>query len=157
MYDNIQVVGNTMKSSRATNLSCPNRSCPDFARQRKGNIVRFGQYKSRCGKRKRYLCKSCQATFSERALTIFHRLHTDEDTVLRALAALGEYSSLRAVSRLFEVKLDTLRHWLGKAAQNRPLVAEMLIKDLNLKKAQVDKLWSFIRDKTEIEFSSPET
>jgi hypothetical protein len=73
------------------------------------------------------------------------------------LAALGERNSLRAVARLFQVKLDTLRHWLERAVQNRPRVEEMLIRNLDLKKMQVDRLWDFTRKKTDFEIPSQES
>jgi len=129
-----------MNKPKIKDLYCPNQECSHFGLKERGNIVGFGKYPSKHGRRRRYLCTTCNSTFSERAQTIFHGLHTDEKTILRALTTLVECGSLRAVSRIFEVKLDTVRHWLQRAAQHGELVSELLIKDIHLKQVKVDEL-----------------
>lgn len=138
------------KAKLFADLFCPNRDCPDYGIQGKGNIVGFGSYPAKGGRRERFLCNTCGRTLTERTGTVFYGLHTPERTILLALAMLVECGSLRALSRIFEVKLDTVRLWLKRAAQHSELISERLIKDLHLSQIQVDELWSFVKKNTKI-------
>src|SRR5215469_5684475 len=55
-------------------LNCPNRECPPTGKAAVGNIIRFGFYKTRWGKRRRYRCQVCEKTFCSNTGTPYYRL-----------------------------------------------------------------------------------
>jgi hypothetical protein len=67
--------------------------------------------------------------------------------VLLALKLILKGMSLRAVSNVLEVKLDTVRFWLTKSAAHAEQVNEVLVKEIKVKRVELDELWSFVRKK----------
>ena len=124
---------------------CPNKTCEDFGKGRCGNVVLFGTYRSKNGPRQRYQCQTCGRTFSERRATIFYGLHTNEQKVFEALAALAKKRSTKSVARALKIKLETLHRWLHKASSRPQIVGEILLQEFKLTQRQVDSLWEFIR------------
>lgn len=55
--------------------------------------------------------------------------------------------SLRGTAEILEVKLDTVRGWLQKAAEHSEEVDKVLIKELNVDKVELDELWTFVQKK----------
>jgi len=56
--------------------------------------------------------------------------------------------SLRSVAEILDVKLDTVRGWLSKAADHSKEVNKVLLKDLNVSRVELDELWTFVKKKT---------
>jgi len=50
-------------------LNCPNRECRRSGRTIVGNIIRFGFYNTRRGKRRRFRCRACEKTFCSNTAT----------------------------------------------------------------------------------------
>ena len=57
-----------------TKLSCLNPACPLHREVGSGNIVRYGFYRTRSGKRRRQRCVQCGKTFSSTRGTPYYRL-----------------------------------------------------------------------------------
>ena len=55
--------------------------------------------------------------------------------------------SLRSVAEILDVKLDTVRGWLSKAADHSKEVNKVLLKDLNVSRVELDELWTFVKKK----------
>ena len=53
--------------------------------------------------------------------------------------------SLRGVAEVLEVKLDTVRRWLSRAAEHSEEVNRVLMKDIVVSKVELDELWTFIQ------------
>jgi len=106
-------------------IFCPNKNCPKYKVTGQGNVVKFGEYKSKRGPRARYLCKSCRKTFSERAFSELYGMHNDEDTVKRFREEVKTGKSLRQISRETGKKLDTLRSWKAKFIDGREKMEKM--------------------------------
>ncbi len=90
---------------------CPNPKCPLYRVSGKGNIVKFGSYRSKQGERSRFKCTHCSETFSERALTGLYGLHADKKKVDSVIKQIERGKSLRQISRETGIKLDTIRYW----------------------------------------------
>ena len=48
---------------RVVRQTCPNNECQFYGQSEKGNIIRYGFFGLKCGKRRRYRCKTCMRTF----------------------------------------------------------------------------------------------
>jgi transposase-like protein len=86
------------------------------------------------------ICTFCRTIFCERTNTIFYDLRTEEDKVLLALKMLLNVMSLRAIARILEIRLDTVRRWLSRAAEQSEEVKEVLLRDLDISKVELDEL-----------------
>ena len=113
-------------------------------------MVSNGTYFVGSARVRKFICRHCGKVFNSRARTPFRWLHTPQRKVLMALKLLVKGLSLRGTAEVLEVKLDTVRHWLRKAAQHSDAVSRMLIHELKLSQVQVDELWTFVKKNTKI-------
>ncbi|MFX1253406.1 MAG: tetratricopeptide repeat protein [Promethearchaeota archaeon] len=137
-----------MKQTAKRNISnhwCWNRECPDYYKKAKGNIT----VKERKGKNRRILlqCKTCGQTFSETRGTIFFGLHTPYEEILRVLALLSKKGSIRSVARETGHDRKTISYWLKRASAYANEVTNYFLNDLKLTQTQVDKIWTFLKNK----------
>jgi len=52
---------------------------------------------------------------------------------------------LRKISYILDVKLDTVRDWLLRAANHSEKVNDIFHKDLEISKVELDELWTFVK------------
>ena len=123
---------------------CDNKECPDYGKTNNDNIIGFGHSPNGT---QRYQCKTCKATFTETKGTIFYGRHTPRKDILEALGMLAERMSIAAVARVKGVKEDTVSSWLREAANHVEEIEEVLLKDYNVDKAQMDSLWTYVGNK----------
>jgi len=64
-----------MKYKPVRDRCCQNEKCQDHSKFGEGNIIRHSKYKTRQGRRRRYLCKICKKTFCSIKGTPYYRLH----------------------------------------------------------------------------------
>jgi transposase-like protein len=96
-----------------------------------------------------YQCKTCGKTFTETTGTIFFRQHPQEHEILEVLALLAEGNRIGTLTRVKGIKEDTILGWLREAARHADQLDAVLMKDFRLMRAQLDGLWSFVRNKGE--------
>jgi len=128
---------------------CPNEACPDYRKLQDGqqrNIKKIGKTPRGV---QRYQCKTCCQTFTETTGTIFYRKRTPEHEILETLALLAEGSRISSLSRAKGHKEDTILAWLREAAQHAEQLEEVLLADFQVKRAQLDALWSYVGHKGE--------
>lgn len=129
---------------------CPNAACPDYGKlqsdQPKPNIKKLGKTPRGV---QRYQCKTCGKTFTETKGTLFYHKHASEEQILEVLALLAEGNRISTLSRVKGIKEDTILRWLREAAQHADQVEDVLMEKFHLKRAQVDGLWSYVRNKGE--------
>jgi transposase-like protein len=101
----------------------------------------------------RYQHKTCSKTFTETTGTIFFRKHAQEHETLEALALLAEGNRISTLTRVKGIKEDTLLRWLREAAQHTDKLDAVLTKEFHLQRAQLDGLWSFVRNKGKTKLS----
>ena len=129
------------------NIACPNKDCGRYGQTGKENIIGNGTYKTKSGKVRKYICKSCGLVFNDRTNTAFFDLRTKDEKVLIALKMIIKGMSLRSVAEILSVKLDTVRGWLARAADHSEEVNKVLLVDLNVSKVELDELWTFVKKK----------
>lgn len=128
-------------------IACPNKKCVLYGQTGKENIIGNGTYKTKSGKIRKYICKSCGLVFNDRTNTAFFDLRTKDEKVLIALKMIIKGMSLRSVAEILDVKLDTVRGWLTRAAEHSEEVNKVLLKDLKVSKVELDELWTFVQKK----------
>ena len=122
---------------------CLNKDCPNYGLKNQGNIV----LKERYGKNNYALfkCKTCKHCFSETRGTAFFGLDTPQEEVLRTLAMIPEKGSIRGVARATGHSKDTICKWVEIAGTHSKEVTAYFLRDLNLKRVEVDEIWSYIK------------
>ena len=129
---------------------CPNEACPDYGKLQDGqtrrNVIRSGRTQKGV---QRYQCKTCKVTFTETKGTLFYGKRTFSTDILRALAMLAEGSRISSVARISGHKEDTILAWLREAAQHAEQLEEVLMADFQVKRGQLDALWSYVGNKGE--------
>jgi transposase-like protein len=138
------------RQSRFRDVACPNVRCKFVGKPGSGSVVSNGTYFVGRARVRKFICRHCGKVFNSRARTPFRWLHTPQRKVLMALKLLVKGLSLRGTAEVLEVKLDTVRNWLKRAAQHSAAVNHMLIRDLRLSQVQVDELWTFVKKNTKI-------
>jgi transposase len=86
-------------------------------------------------------------SFCDRTNTVFYDLRTEDEKVLIALKLVLKGMSLRGISDVLGVKLDTVRGWLQRAAEHCEEVNKVLVHDLQVSKVELDELWTFVQKK----------
>lgn len=126
---------------------CWNEECPDYGKRENRNIV----LKERYGKKNRILlqCKTCKHCFSETRGTMFFGLNTPQEEVLRTLAMIPVKGSIREAARATCHDKNTIGRWLDIAGAHSKEVTDYFLQNLNLARAQVDKIWSYRKKRDE--------
>lgn len=136
------------------NIACTNKECGLYGITGEANIVGNGTYQTKSGTVRKYICRSCGRVFCDRTNTAFFDLRTKDEKVLIALKMAIKGMSLRSISEILNVKLDTVRGWLTKAAEHSDEVNQVLLKDLKVSKVELDELWTFVKKKQFREWKS---
>jgi len=105
------------RTPRFRDVACPNTRCRVFGQLGSGMVVSNGTYFVGSARVRKFICRHCGKVFNSRARTPFRWLHTPQRKVLMALKLLVKGLSLRGTAEVLEVKLDTVRNWLRKVAQ----------------------------------------
>ncbi|HHD16936.1 MAG: hypothetical protein DRN37_06465 [Thermoplasmata archaeon] len=143
--------------SKFNDVTCPNEDCGLFGVTNQGNIVGNGRYQTKSGPVRKYICKSCGKVFCDRTNTAFFDLRTKDEKVLIALKMILKGMSMRNTAEILDVKLDTVRGWLTRAAEYSDEVNKVLLKELNVSKVELDELWAFVKKKQFREWKSLRT
>jgi transposase-like protein len=129
---------------------CPDEACPDYqklqTKQGKPNIIKAG--KTRKGVQ-RFRCQTCGKYFVATTGTIFYRKRTPEDEILETLALLAEGNRISSLTRVKGYKEDTILNWLREAARHAQELEDVLMKDYQIKRGQLDGLWAYVGNKGE--------
>ena len=128
---------------------CPKEACPDYGKlqsDQQQNLDKYG--KTRKGVQ-RFRCRTCGKTFTATTGTIFFRKRTPEHEILETLALLAEGSRISSLTRAKGFKEDTILAWLRQAARHAEALDEVLMKNFNIKRGQLDALWAYVQNKGE--------
>ena len=131
-----------MKNRRCLNLVCPLRG-----KVSSGNIVRYGFYRTRSGKRRRYRCGKCGKTFSSTKGTPYYRLQHRRATFDVVIALRVEGVSISTISRIEGIAWNTVARWLEKAAQVCRRFNHTRIAGFAAEELQADEIRTFAGNK----------
>ncbi len=124
-------------------LACHNPECPAYLVVGMGNLVAGSSYGSDRSK-PRYRCVLCGRSFAITRGSMFYRLHTDREIVLRTLAQLPTQGSIRATARATGVSRDTIRKWIRRALAHREEATRQFAEVLRMPPEEIRLLWRFL-------------
>lgn len=114
---------------------CPNLDCPARGQRGQGNIGVHSQ------KRRRYLCRICGKTFSERKGTAFYRLHRSVELMTVVITLLAYGCPVQAIVIALQMDERTVLKWQARASQQCQQVHEHLVQQpRDLGQVQMDEL-----------------
>jgi transposase-like protein len=92
----------------------------------------------------RYLCPTCNQTFSENFDSLYYRRHVSPEQIQQVLQAPSEGSSLRGVSRITGLAYNTVVSIVRAASQRAQLVHNAEVQAVETTEVSADELWSFV-------------
>src|SRR5215472_9014539 len=132
----------TMKIPR-----CPNRNCQPSGKTVSGNVIRFGFYKTRWGRRRRYRCQVCEKTFCSNSGTPYYRLQHRRDTFDQVATLSVEGLNKSAIARVEGIGWNTVDRWLEKASNSGRRFNEQELTGFRATELQADEIRTIIQAK----------
>ena len=130
-----------------TTPSCPNEPCVQSA-DSTTKVVRHGSFGVRCGRRRRYRCLNCGATFSTRTNTPYFGLWCSSRVFERVAHLSVEGMSCAAIARVEGVDWHTVDRWVSRAAALAERFNDGHLKGIPLVELQADELRTFVPGKS---------
>lgn len=117
-------------------IFCPNINCPARGQTGQGNIGVHSQDD------KRYICEVCHQTFTATKGTIFYRLRTKPETVMRVITLLAYGCPTQAIVHAFRLDERTVQDWWRRAGKHCQAVHEHKVEQakLDLQQVQADEI-----------------
>jgi transposase-like protein/IS1 family transposase len=128
-------------------LSCPNGQCSLSGKAAVGHVIRYGFYKTRWGKRRRYLCRVCGKTFCLTTSTPYHRLQHRRATFDEVASLSVEGLNKSAIARVKGIAWNTAHRWLERAAVWCRRFNNRKIKNLSGAELQADEIRTMVGNK----------
>jgi len=125
-------------------LNCPYPNCTPSKEGTARAIIRYGFYKTRCGKRRRYQCQACGKTFCSTTGTAYHRLQHRRVTFDEVAALSVEDLSKSAIARVKRVAWNTEHRWLERAAIWCRRFNDRRMRRLSLVELQADEIQTIV-------------
>ena len=136
-----------MRIARKLDIQCPNKHCKTFNKIGLRNIIRKGQQRNGT---QRYQCTDCKRTFARTINTPFFHKHLSKKEIIHICKLLAEKTSFRAIARITNHHLDTIRSIASAIAEHCKKFNEYFVTELNLTPIEVDEMWSFVKKKKNI-------
>ena len=136
-----------MRIARKLDIQCPNKHCKTFNKIGLRNIIRKGQQRNGT---QRYQCTDCKRTFARTINTPFFHKHLSKKEIIHICKLLAEKTSFRAIARITNHHLDTIRSIASAIAEHCKKFNEYFVTEPNLTPIEVDEMWSFVKKKKKI-------
>jgi len=133
---------------RFLDVACPNKQCTLYGVAGKGNVTCCGSYMNQSGRVRKYICHECNTMFCDRTNTAFYDLRTDEKTVKLALKMAMRGMSNEGIAETLEVQPSTVNTWISRGAEHSKKVNEVVLRDVETSKVEMDELWTFVGKKS---------
>ena len=104
-----------------TTSFCPNRHCPARGHTGQGNSGIHAQKEQRC------ICHACHTPFSARTGTVFSRLRTSAEIVVRSVTLRAPGCPLPAIVAALGFDERTIADWWARAGRQGQAVHESLV------------------------------
>lgn len=136
-----------MRNPRKLDIACPNNGCRAFNKEGLLNVVRNGKQPNGTQK---YKCNDCGRNFTRTINTPFFHKHLSKKEIIRICKMLSEKNTYRAIARMTDHHLDTVRAIADAVAQHCKKFNNYFIKELKLTPIEVDEMWSFVKKKKKL-------
>jgi transposase-like protein/IS1 family transposase len=125
-------------------LNCPNPNCTPSKERTARTIIRYGFYKTRWGKCRRYQCQSCGKTFCSTTGTAYHRLQHRHATFDEVASLSVEGLNKSAIARVKQISWNTVHRWLERAAAWSRRFNDRRIRKLSASELQADEIQTIV-------------
>jgi transposase-like protein len=142
---------------RFLDVACPNEQCTLFGIAGKGNVTCYGTYMTKSGKIRKYICHTCSTRFCDRTNTAFYDLRTSEDKVQLALEMVTKGMSINGIADVLKSKPSTISGWISRGSEHCEKVTNVILKDVETPKVEMDELWTFVGEKRYLKTASMTT
>jgi transposase-like protein len=132
---------------RKLDVSCPNNGCVNHNKLGLRNIKRNGKQANGTQK---YVCVDCGRNFVRTINTPFFHKHLKKKEIIQICKMLAEKTSFRAIARITDHHLDTIRGVADAVAKHCKKFNEYFITELKLTPIEVDEMWSFVKKNKKI-------
>ena len=132
------------RQQSAVRHPCLNNECELYGQSDKGNIIRYGFFGLKRGKRRRYRCKACGRVFCSTTGTVYHRIHRSFNTFDEVCSLSVEGLSKSAIARTKRLSWNTISRWLERAAQAAELFNRRRLRGFVLQELQLDEIRTFL-------------
>ncbi len=136
-----------MKYKPVKDRCCQNEKCQDHGKFGEGNINRHSKYKTRQGRRRRYLCKTCEKTFCSTKGTPYYRLHKSRLDFDEVVQMTVEGVGISSISRIKHLAWNTIASWQYLACQVASEYNNLKLKGIQLIELQADEIRTFVGTK----------
>lgn len=119
-------------------LPCPYLHCPK--RGQSQQVIRFGFYRLKRGRRRRYRCGACGKTYGRTTHTLYHRLRSSQPRIDRVAAMSVEGMSRAAIARVEHLDPHTVDRWLARASAAAGSFNDTMTRNMLLQELQADEL-----------------
>jgi len=107
------------------------------------NIIRHSMYKTRQGRRRRYLCKTCKKTFCSTKRTPYYRLHKSRSDFDEVVQMTVEGVGISSISRIKCFSWNTIASWQYLACLAAGKFNDQNLKGVELIELQADEICTF--------------
>lgn len=135
------------RKPRKLDVACPNKDCRVYNKIGLFNVVRNGKQSNGTQK---YKCTDCGRNLVRTINTPFFHKHLSKKEITRICRMLSERTSFRAIARITEHHLDTIRGIADSVAQHSKKFNQYFVQELKLTPIEVDEMWSFVKKKKNI-------
>src|SRR5215467_8290776 len=132
------------------NLRCPNRDCQPLGKTVSGNVIRFGFYQTRWGRRRRYRCLVCEKTFCSTTGTPYYRLQHRRDTFDQVAMLSVEGLSKSAIARVERIGWNTVDRRLDKASGCGRRFNDQELTGFKVTELQADEIQTIVQGKQQL-------
>lgn len=118
------------------NQFCPNMNCPDRGKVGQGNI---GVHSL---KERRFICQTCEETFSETTGTALYGIKKSAKLFFLVVTLLSFGCPVQAIVAAFQLDARTVKSWWDKSGQHCQGIHEHIIgnSQLDLEQVQLDEI-----------------
>ena len=120
---------------------CDNRGKPGL------NIVGYGSFATKSGRRRRYRCTVCRGTLSTNTGTAYSGLRCTRREFDQVATLRVEGVSISATARVTGHSRNTIARWLERAATAATRFNDVMLHDFDLIELQADELCTFVGNK----------
>ena len=120
---------------------CDNRGKPGL------NIVGFGSFATKSGRRQRYRCTVCRGTISTNTGTAYRGLRCTRREFEQVASLRGEGVSRSATARVTGHSRNTVARWLERASTAATRFSDRKVRGFDLVERQADELRTLVGNK----------
>ena len=128
-------------------LNCPYPNCTPSKEGTARAISRYGFYKTRWGKRRRYQCQTCGKTFCSTSGSAYHRIQHRRVTFDEVAALSVEGLNKSAIARVMRITWNTVHRWLERAAAWCRRFNDRKMRRLSITELQADEIQTIVGGK----------